>query len=107
MRFVTRRYNSFHIDKNSNLEFSRISHLLRKSELTADEANELTERINNMASSSFQAEFDSFKNVVEGKLDSQNSKYNTLIWIAGFIAALAYWGSLPKSSIGERDPIIE
>ncbi len=47
-------------------------HLLRKSELTADEANELTERIKNMAATSFKTEFDSFKNVVEAKLDSQN-----------------------------------
>ncbi|MCY3999753.1 MAG: hypothetical protein OXF84_02955 [Bacteroidetes bacterium] len=35
-------------DKNSNLEFSRISHLLRKFGLKADVANEITERITNM-----------------------------------------------------------
>ncbi len=70
------------MDKNSDLEFSRIAKLLRKSGLDSDEANELTERIQNMTTSSFKNEFDSFKNVVEGKLDTQNTKYNTLIVIA-------------------------
>ncbi len=70
------------MDKNSDLEFSRIAKLLRKSGLDSDEANELTERIQNMTASSFKNEFDSFKNVVEGKLDTQNTKYNTLIVIA-------------------------
>jgi len=42
--------------KNSNLEFLRISKLLRKSGLDSDEANELTERIGNMPSSNIIAE---------------------------------------------------
>ncbi|MCY4232491.1 MAG: hypothetical protein OXE59_01915 [Bacteroidetes bacterium] len=42
--------------RNSNLEFLRISKLLRKSGLDSDEANELTERIGNMPSSNIIAE---------------------------------------------------
>ncbi len=61
---------------DSNLEFSRISQLLRKSELDPDEANELTERISTMASANIISR-------LESKIDSQNTKYNVLIWVIG------------------------
>ena len=35
-----------------------------------------------MTAASFKTEFDSFKNVVAGKLDAQNTKYNFLLIIA-------------------------
>ncbi|MCY4000606.1 MAG: hypothetical protein OXF84_07365 [Bacteroidetes bacterium] len=75
------------MDKNSDLEFSRISHLLRKAGLDSDEANELTERIKNMAASSFKTEFDSFK-------ESMNTKYNLLIWIVGILAGAGVFNVL-------------
>jgi len=75
------------MDKNSDLEFSRISHLLRKSELTPDEANELTERIKNMAANNFKTELDSFK-------ESMSAKYNLLIWIVGILAAAGVFNVL-------------
>ncbi|MCY4001841.1 MAG: hypothetical protein OXF06_11055 [Bacteroidetes bacterium] len=70
------------MDKNSDLEFSRISHLLRKSGLDSDEANELTERITNMASSNVIAEIRSYTKSQDSKFDSLKSKYNFLIVIA-------------------------
>jgi len=63
------------MDKNSNLEFSRMSQLLRKLGLDPDEANELAERIMNTASINIISR-------LESKIDSQNSKYNFLIVIA-------------------------
>ena len=79
-------------DPNSNLEFSRIAHLLRKFGLKPDEANELTERIGNMASSNIVSR-------LESKIDAQNTKYNILIWAIGFAglvisAAIIFSGSI-------------
>lgn len=54
--------------KNSNLEFLRISKLLRKSGLDSDEANELTERIGNMPSSNIIAEIRSYTQLRESIL---------------------------------------
>ncbi|MCY4225347.1 MAG: hypothetical protein OXF06_10990 [Bacteroidetes bacterium] len=80
-------------DENSNLEFTHISQLFRKPDLTV---NQLTERVIDMASARFKSEFDSFKTAVESKLDStkesqdtmidaQNAKYNVLIWATGLL----------------------
>ncbi len=99
--------------------FTRVSHLLRKSELEADEANELTERITNMASinvldridtisarleskfDSLNSKFDSQNSRIdtisarlESKIDSQNAKYNTLIVILSILAATGVLGFL-------------
>ena len=69
--------------------------LLRKRKLTADEANELTELIENMASANIIAQFgaklDTMNttmkaqfDAVNAQLNAQNAKYNVLIWAIGF-----------------------
>ncbi len=104
-------------------QFTRVSHLLRKSELKADEANELTERITNMASTNvldridtisarleskfdsqnskfdvnnarLESKFDVNNARLESKIDSQNAKYNTLIIILSILAATGVLGFL-------------
>ena len=104
-------------------QFTGISYLLRKPELTADEANELTELITDMASknvleridtirtrleskfdgniaqlnSKFDAQNSKFDgNIVrlESKIDSQNAKYNTMIVILSILAATGVLGFL-------------
>jgi len=83
------------MDKNSQLEFSRISKLLRKSGLDSDEANELTERIMILASSSVLQQIDSlrtemkteirsYKESTDTKIDSQKSRITVLSWAIGF-----------------------
>ena len=73
------------MDKDSHLEFSRISKLLRKAGLDSDEANELTERIMILASSSVLRQIDSLKTEVrsykestDSKIDSQKSRITVL-----------------------------
>ncbi len=68
---------------DSNLEFSRISQLLRKSELDPDEANELTERISTMASANIISRLESKIDSQNTKIDAQTTKYNVLIWVIG------------------------
>ena len=68
-------------DKDHQGPLTRTSKLLRKKELTADEANELTEIISEMASSNIIAQF-------EAKLDAQTSKINVLIWVIGFATVI-------------------
>ncbi|MCY4673161.1 MAG: hypothetical protein OXD43_05240 [Bacteroidetes bacterium] len=68
-------------DKDHQGPLTRASKLLRKKELTADEANELTEIISEMASSNIIAQF-------EAKLDAQTSKINVLIWVIGFATVI-------------------
>ncbi len=86
-------------------QFTRVSHLLRKSGLEADEANELTERITNMASTNvldridttsarLESKFDVNNARLESKIDSQNAKYNTLIVILSILAATGVLGFL-------------
>ncbi len=86
-------------------QFTRISYLLRRSELTADEANELTELITDMASANVLERIDTIRtqlnskfdgNIVrlESKIDSQNAKYNTLIVILSILAATGVLGFL-------------
>ena len=70
------------MDKNSNLEFSRMSQLLRKLGLDPDEANELAERIMNTASINIISRLESKIDAQNTKIDIQNSKYNFLIVIA-------------------------
>ncbi len=75
----------------SDLEFSRISKLLRKAGLDSDEANELTERIMILASSSVLRQIDSLKTEVrsykestDSKIDSQKARITVLTWAIGF-----------------------
>ncbi|MCY3999651.1 MAG: hypothetical protein OXF06_03850 [Bacteroidetes bacterium] len=83
------------MDKNSHLEFSRISKLLRKSGLDSDEANELTERIMILASSSVLQQIDSlrteirsYKESTDIKIDSQKSRITVLTWAIGFATVI-------------------
>lgn len=66
--------------------------LLRKRKLTADEANELTELVENMASANIIAQFgaklDNMNVALNAKLDAMNTKYNVLIWAIGFATAI-------------------
>ncbi|MCY4673337.1 MAG: hypothetical protein OXD43_06180 [Bacteroidetes bacterium] len=86
--------------------FTRASRLLRKKKLTADEANELTEIFENMASANLIAQFGAKLDTVnatmkaqldtvnatmntvnatmKAQLDAVNTKYNVLIWVIGF-----------------------
>ncbi len=93
-------------------QFTRVSYLLRKSGLEADEANKLTERITNMASTNvldridtisarLESKFDSQNSKfdvnnarLESKIDAQNAKYNTLIVILSILAATGVLGFL-------------
>ncbi len=86
--------------------------MLRKSGLEADEANELTERITNMASTNvlgridtisarLESKFDAQNSRIdvnnarlESKIDAQNAKYNTLIVILSILAATGVLGFL-------------
>lgn len=87
------------MDKNSDLEFSRIAKLLRKSGLDSDEANELTERITIMASSNVIAEIrsytksqdsklDSLKESMNSKFDAQSTRITVLAWAIGFATVI-------------------
>ncbi len=58
-------------------QFTRISYLLRKPELTADEANELTELIMKMASANVLDRIDTIRTRLESKFDSQNAKFDS------------------------------
>ena len=75
--------------------FTRASRLLRKKKLTADEANELTEIFENMASANLIAQIGAKLDTVnatmntvnatmKAQLDAVNTKYNVLIWVIGF-----------------------
>ncbi len=68
--------------------FTHASMLLRRKKLTADEANELTEIIENMASANLIAQFgaklDAVNATMNAQLDAVNTKYNVLIWVIGF-----------------------
>ncbi len=87
-------------DQDLNLDYSRISSLLQKSGLNSDEANELTERISNMASANLIAQFrselktsntrlESKIDAQNSKIDAQNSKYNLLIGlVTGGVTAI-------------------
>ncbi len=97
-------------------QFTGISYLLRKPELTADEANELTELITDMASANVLERIDTIRTRLESKfdgniaqlnskfdgntaqlnskIDSQNAKYNTLIVILSILAATGVLGFL-------------
>jgi len=87
------------MDKNSDLEFSQIAKLLRKSGLDSDEANELTERITIMASSNVIAEIrsytksqdsklDSLKESMNSKFDAQSTRITVLAWAIGFATVI-------------------
>ncbi len=58
-------------------QFTRISYLIRKPELTADEANELTELIMKMASANVLDRIDTIRTRLESKFDSQNAKFDS------------------------------
>ncbi|MCY4673516.1 MAG: hypothetical protein OXD43_07120 [Bacteroidetes bacterium] len=62
--------------------------LLRRKKLAADEANELTEIIENMASANLIAQLgaklDAVNATMNAQLDAVNTKYNVLIWVIGF-----------------------
>lgn len=77
--------------------------LLRKKRLTADEAYEPTELLENMASANIIAQFgakldsmnakldaklDGQSAALDAKLDAMNTKYNVLIWAIGFATAI-------------------
>ncbi len=91
------------INPNYTGTFTRASMLLRKKKLTADEANELTELFENMASANIIAQFgakldsmnakldaklDGQSAALDAKLDAMNTKYNVLIWAIGFATAI-------------------
>ena len=83
------------MDKNSDLEFSRISKLLRKSGLDSDEANELAERIMILASSSVLQQIDSLKTEIraykestDSKIDGQSTRITVLVWAIGFATVI-------------------
>ncbi|MCY4672384.1 MAG: hypothetical protein OXD43_01220 [Bacteroidetes bacterium] len=86
-------------DNDHQGPLTRASRLLRKKELTADEANEPTEIISEMASSTvldridtsnarLEAQFQSLREAQNTKLDAQNTKYNVLIWVIGFATVI-------------------
>ena len=71
--------------------FTRATRLLRQTTLTADEANQLIEIIEEMSNTSaentvarLEAKFDARFDAQDTKLDAQNTKYNVLIWAIGF-----------------------
>jgi len=72
--------------------------LLRKAGHEPDDAVEITERISNMASTNVITEIRSYTRSQDSKLDSieksMNAKYNTLIWIAGVLAAAGVFNTL-------------
>jgi len=79
-------------------QITRISQLLRKAGHEPDDAVEITERISNMASTNVITEIRSYTRSQDSKLDSieksMNAKYNTLIWIAGVLAAAGVFNTL-------------
>ncbi len=58
-------------------QFTRISYLLRKPELTADEANELTELITDMASKNVLERIDTIRTRLESKFDGNIAQLNS------------------------------
>ncbi len=58
-------------------QFTRISYLLRRSEFTADEANELTELITNMASANVLERIDTIRTRLESKFDGNIAQLNS------------------------------
>ncbi len=62
-------------EQNPN-QCTRVFQLLRKFGLKSDEANELTERIINMASTNVLVRIDLISARLESKFDSQNSKFD-------------------------------
>ena len=90
-------------DSDQFSQFTLASRLFRKSGLKANEANEFTELMGNMASanivSQFLSKMDSFEATVraelksqkesqEAKLDAVSSKYTLLIWVIGFATVI-------------------
>ncbi len=65
-------------------QVTRISQLSRKAGLDPDEANELTERTNTMSPNTIFEQIDASIASLESKIDSQNTKYNVLIWAITF-----------------------
>lgn len=80
------------ISYNHTGPFTRVSMLLRKSKLTADGANELTEPFENMASAKIIAQFgaklDTMNATVKAQLEAQNAKYNALIGAIGLATTI-------------------
>jgi len=72
--------------------FTRATRLLRKTALTADQANQLVEILNEMTS----IEAAKIVERLESKIDAQNTKYSVLIWAIGFagvvISAAIFFG---------------
>lgn len=72
--------------------FTRATRLLRKTALTADQANQLVEILNEMTS----IEAAKIMERLESKIDAQNTKYSVLIWAIGFagvvISAAIFFG---------------
>ena len=58
-------------------QFTRMSYLLRKSGLTADEANELTELITDMASANVLERIDTIRTRLESKFDGNIAQLNS------------------------------
>ncbi len=58
-------------------QFTGISYLLRKPELTADEANELTELITDMASANVLERIDTIRTRLESKFDGNIAQLNS------------------------------
>ncbi len=58
-------------------QFTGISYLLRKPELTADEANELTEHITDMASANVLERIDTIRTRLESKFDGNIAQLNS------------------------------
>ena len=69
------------ISQNHTGPFTRASMLLRKRKLTADEANELTELFENMASANIIAQFgsklDALNATMKAQLEAVNNKLDT------------------------------